>query len=325
MKRALALLPVLISVGCTGSAPPAGIDLDTLALSDAAPQDAPRHGESSPPSVQLPPGKATVAGVSSGWRANGFSERIRLATDTPRPESHIDLAIRTGGADGKGVAPAPASDAAIGAELTHEFPGLLMQTAPPGAYRNAYGEYGLAIGRRGPALRCIYVWQYIEDARVSFASGGRVASQNLEPAPASLRMKLCRSDMTVDDLASAASSLEITLPDDFGSGPRPGVAACAPARVARGDAAASEPRRVYAPSYAAPVEPQSYPAPAYSSGYMAPVTAAAPEGQRFLAPPAGAPPVVGVAPSRGAAQPVGVAATDLPPQAFAGPTDPTPR
>ncbi len=291
MARAFALLPILACAGCFAAAPHGGSDLDMLALSGPTTQEsapAPsKHGAEQATAI-LPPEAATVAGVSRRSSDGGFSERIRLTTDTRKPESHIDLAVRP--------ADRTPSDAAIRAELTREFPDVPMQIAPTGAYQNAYGEFGLAIGRSGDALRCIYVWQYIDDVRQGGQSG-RAAT------PASMRMKLCRTDMTVDQLADAASRIEITLPANVETHKR-SVAAVPSATV---DPRPAE-RIVEAPARRVAAQP-SEPI----------VKASAPEGQRFLS--------ASVAPTYAAASAVApqtakatvAGGSDLPPQAFAGP------
>jgi Cellulose biosynthesis protein BcsN len=318
MKRVLALLPLLMCAGCLGSNPPMAANLDALALAKPAPQEAPAARKDSGPSVRLPPEAAEVAGVSVSRHANGFSERVRLATDARKPDSRIDLAV------GAGADATAASDDEIRAELVREFPGVPMQIAPAGAYQNAYGEYGLAIGRSGDALRCIYVWQYIEDARVSFANGDRIAPWKGGAAPASLRVKLCRADMTIDELASDASRLEIALRDDPGPGAPVHAAKSERPHVASRRARRREPRPVYASGPVAPAEEPRYPTTINTPGATLPVTAAAPEGQRFLASPASAPQTAG-GPILGAVQTQGFAASNLPPQAFAGPTNPLPH
>jgi hypothetical protein len=296
MKRALAMLPVLACAGCLGADQPMTANLDALALAPPASHSAPSGGKRSVagPIVELPPEAASVAGVSRSWQASGFSQRIRLSTDARKPESRIDVAIQTRNTPESLNPAANPSDTAIRAELLREFPGVPMQIAPPGDYRNAYGDFGLAIGRSGDALRCIYVWQYVEDARSSFTGGEPIAAKGAEPAPASLRMKLCRTDMTVDELASAASRIEIEVPDNLNARPRD---------IKR----AGEPMLRTAES--APVRQN------HASGYMMPVRSAAREGQRFLASPSGAP----YATSSGAFGASTVGAANLPPQAFTGP------
>jgi hypothetical protein len=317
IKRALALLPLWACVGCVTAEPHVAANLDTLALSAPAPapSPAPAHAKASGASVQLPPEAARVGEIDRRWRSNGYSERVRLKTDAPTPESRIDLAI--GSADRR--ASSSPDEAQIRAELEREFPDVPMKIAPPAKYRNAYGEFGLAIGRSGDSLRCIYVWQSIDDARPSLADGDRSG----DPAPASLRLKLCRSDMTVDQLAEAASRIEIALPERAGAGERTARSVDAP-----------ESRRQAAP---APTSSSKRHSPGPRSELAAgtpslpaevPIAGPAPEAQRFGAPPSGSSSTYAsvatsysAAPAAPATAPRVGAAYDLPPQAFAGPSD----
>ena len=315
IKRALALLPLWACVGCVTAEPHVAANLDTLALSAPAPSPASAHAKASGASVQLPQEAARVGEIDRRWRSDGYFERVRLKTDAATPESRIDLAI--GSADGR--ASSPPDEAEIRAELEREFPDVPMKIAPPAKYRNAYGEFGLAIGRSGDSLRCIYVWQSIDDARPSLADGDRPG----DPAPASLRMKLCRSDMTVDQLADAASRVEIALPDRAAAAERTARSVDAPESRRQAAPTPTSPHKLRSPGPRSELAAGVWTAPAYL-----PPDGSAPEGQRFAAPPSGSSTTYAsvatsysAPPAAPATAPRVGAAYDLPPQAFAGPSD----
>ena len=96
------------------------------------------------------------------------------------------------------------TEAGIRGEIDAAFPGVAMQVVPrPGT--NAYGTYGLAIGRGARGAKCLYAWQWIEDAPV--VDGAAVAS-----GPVSLRVRLCRDDVTLEAMAAAVNQLRLVPP-----------------------------------------------------------------------------------------------------------------
>jgi hypothetical protein len=182
---------------------------------------------------------------------------------------------------------------------------------------NAYGPYGLAIGRDPAGARCLYAWQWI--AEPPALAVGQTAS-----APMSLRVRLCRTDMTLETMAAAVNQLRIV--PRFAGTPITGTSVAEP-RIATGrrlaeshrrarrqrvavDRVASVARRDLAPSaLAAPSPPD-------------------PSGRRYLGTEARpAAPAMGVMPGAlaglgaGVAAPTsGVIAADLPPEATRGPS-----
>ncbi|MGX7708635.1 cellulose biosynthesis protein BcsN [Methylobacterium sp. Gmos1] len=175
----------------------------------------------------------------------GFEQAITLRPPGARG-GRDDLVLVSSPTDGAldAVVGGKPTEAGIRAELAAAFPGTAMQVVTrPSA--NAYGPYGLAIGRDG-AVRCLYAWQWIPDAPV--LAGGT-------PTPLSLRLRLCRDDVTLEAMAAAVTQLRLV--------PRfSGEPVAAPARVASRPA---RPRKE-AVRYARP----------------APVAAPAPSGPRYL-------------------------------------------
>ena len=131
--------------------------------------------------------------------AGGFEQAITLSPSGHRSRRDDLILVsspKEGGLDA--VLGGKPTEAGIRAELASAFPGLAMQVVTrPSA--NAYGPYGLAIGRKG-ATRCLYAWQWIGQAPV--LAGGA-------PAPLSVRLRLCRNDVTFEAMAAAVTQLRL--------------------------------------------------------------------------------------------------------------------
>jgi len=65
---------------------------------------------------------------------------------------------------------------------------------------NAYGVYGFAVGKWANGARCIYAWQWIDNLKSAEANGVNAAS---------VRIRLCRTGGTLDQLASLVDGLQI--------------------------------------------------------------------------------------------------------------------
>ena len=91
------------------------------------------------------------------------------------------------------------TEAGIRAEIAAAFPGIAMQVVARPA-KNAYGSYGLAVGRSARGARCLYAWQWIEDGPV--LDGARAE-------PVSLRVRLCRDDIGLDAMAAAVNQIRL--------------------------------------------------------------------------------------------------------------------
>ncbi|MDP4023020.1 cellulose biosynthesis protein BcsN [Methylobacterium sp. NEAU 140] len=212
------------------------------------------------------------------------------------------------------------TEAGIRAELAAAFPDTPMQVVTRSA-ANAYGPYGLAIGRAPSGARCLYAWQWIADAPV------------LDPAdraagPLSLRVRLCRDDMTLEAMAAAVNRL--TLVPRYGGTPvadtRPAQPASATRRRGHAHAAAARPRQRTR-------DAEHDAAPARTAAVEAPAAAQSGAGRRYLGvaeapllrPEAARDASYGAATARGSAAgpaPAPQTATlsaDLPPEALRGP------
>lgn len=197
MNRSLALAAAILTLGaCTAqerAAAPRFASLDAAAL-PAGP--VPLRAT---PVVVLPAWIGRPVSVRERDGAGGFEQAITLSPPGHR-SAHKDLILvsspRDGGLDG--VLGGKPTEAGIRAEIAGAFPGLAMQVVTrPSA--NAYGPYGLAIGRTG-ATRCLYAWQWIPAAPV--LAGGAVV-------PLSLRLRLCRDDVAFEAMAAAVTQLRL--------------------------------------------------------------------------------------------------------------------
>jgi hypothetical protein len=233
------LLPPLLALlaGCNTSASN-GPSLDMMAesaapvaLARAAP---PRAADVGSALAHLPEGAGAVEAVRERYYPNGYSQDIALASDAPGAMSHIAIAIQNGRAlaSNEKVPVWKPGEAGVKQELAREFPNLPMRVVVNGGYENRYGRFGVAIGRAGDALRCIYAWQYIDDARRSFGHGARIPLAGASAAPAAVRIKLCRADATVDALVADVKALSVDIPEDFAASP-PVALRVAPARAPR--------------------------------------------------------------------------------------------
>lgn len=228
--------------------------------------------------------------IQASERPEGIAQRVTFAS--PGGTARLVAAWSEPGVASPDLPPKPTRDG-IRDELAAALPGVTMEVVTRPA-RNAYGPYGLAIGRDGKSRRCLYAWQWIEAPPALGVAGA--------DRPLSLRLSLCRSDLTFDAMAAAFDRLRLV-----------------PAGQGETVAATPRPRRVRTQPVAA--APASVIAPA-----TAPLPAPAPDpsGRRYLgadvepaprsALAAAAATVHGAAP-----EPSARPALDLPPEALRGP------
>lgn len=171
-------------------------------------------------SSDIPARVATPVAVMPAWigrplrlrerdEPDAFEQVVSL-TLAPRSEARENLILlrlpRTpraaSGEAGAGIAMGgPPSEAGIRAELAAIFPDVPMQVVTRPA-KNSYGPYGLAVGRSQRGARCLYAWQWIEDAP---ALDPTVTA----PGPLSLRVRICRDDITLEAMAAAMNQLKL--------------------------------------------------------------------------------------------------------------------
>ncbi|WP_162561092.1 cellulose biosynthesis protein BcsN [Methylobacterium terrae] len=249
MIRPLVLAAAALALAaCTAQERPAG---PLFASLDASLPPAPVRRARATPVVVLPAWIGRPVALRERDGPGGFEQALTLAAPG-RSGGRDDLVLvsspRAGALDAAlGGKP---TEAGIRAEIAAAFPGVAMQvvTRPSS---NAYGPYGLAVGRAG-AARCLYAWQWIAEAPLR--EGGA-------PAPLSLRVRLCRDDLTVEAMAASVSQLRLV--------PRfAGEPVAAPATAGSRPA-----RRVHRQA-----PPASAPAPAFAAAPPEP----APSGPRYL-------------------------------------------
>jgi Cellulose biosynthesis protein BcsN len=195
-----------------------------------------------PALATLPPDAGRVARVSHKRSVEGIRQEIFYDQSAPGLEaSGIDLRIRISNAVAldEPLRMAKPTEAGIRSEMSSQFPKMAMQVVDS-PRSNAYGPYGLAVGRWANGTRCIYAWQWIDNLK-SRVSG--------EGGPASVRVRLCRKGVTLDQLASNVDRLQID-PDrieqaDVSTDKAPGILASLPEPAAKpvGIRAAQQHRR----------------------------------------------------------------------------------
>ncbi|MET7245649.1 cellulose biosynthesis protein BcsN [Methylobacterium sp. EM32] len=200
MIRPFALAAALALGACTAQERAAAPHFASL---DAAlpPATAPRRSTPvvATPMVVLPAWIGRPVALRERDGAGGFEQAITLRPPGAR-KGRDDLILVSSPKDGAldALLGGKPTEAGIRAELAAALPDLAMQVVTrPSA--NAYGPTGLAIGRTG-ATRCLYAWQWIPE--VPMLAGGA-------PAPLSLRLRLCRDDVTVEAMAAAVTQLRL--------------------------------------------------------------------------------------------------------------------
>ena len=265
--------------------------------------------------VRLPEGAGSAKKVRETRHPNGYSQTIALDSDANIAESHVDLAIQTGrtvASNDKAPVWKP-GEGGIRDELNRQFPHMRMQVVANETYENQYGRFGVAIGRAGSALRCVYAWQYVDNARSAFDNGQKIVLEGAQTAPATLRVKLCRNDATVDELVAYVKKMQISVPENYGSfetvaeapSPVQAVVRVAAAEPKRKVARVSVVHRQRAAPVARAVEQAEQPPVNYQPQNAGP---------RFMAPVESQP---GSAPAAAYSPPV--LNGSLPPQAYHGP------
>ena len=142
------------------------------------------------------------------------TQRIVLAGLSSQAGENIIQISRPGLDTPRAALFAPPTQAAIEDELADAFPAMTMTI--DGALRtNAYGPYGLAMGRRN-GESCIYTWQWLD----RFATSESRLSGLLKSDPASIRVRLC-GRMPPEQLAAIAARLWLPVPGRGGLIPPP--------------------------------------------------------------------------------------------------------
>ncbi len=227
MKRVLAIskalsktLPLVLMVaGCSAPSDGAGfmsrVDGATPLVQPVTGPDAAGDGAGMSDALLLLPIEAgPVSRIRERHFPNGTRQEIVLS-GAPQGENVLDVSIRTNGSDqvGRGMLQiGRPSERGVRSEIVSRFPDVRMSivTRP---MRNALGDFGLAIGRHANGSRCVFAWQWIEDIREasphtsSFTKMGALFSPNTTSV--SIRIRLCRNEATVDDLAGLVEGMQL--------------------------------------------------------------------------------------------------------------------
>jgi hypothetical protein len=166
--------------------------------------------------VELPAGAGMADQVRERIYGNGAYQQIRLDGPAPHGANIIEAAVQTDATPVRrdlAVPLAKPSEGGIRSEILARFPDLRMQIVGK-PMENGFGPFGLAIGRYADGTRCIYAWQWIDDFRET--SRGQSSFSRLADAwskksgtPASVRIRICRPDSSVDELASFVQGLNM--------------------------------------------------------------------------------------------------------------------
>ena len=238
MSHRMIALPLLLALAACSSPSDDGF----VARADApqAVQTSAAASQAALMMAALPAPIGDVRAVQETSYPNGLRQTATLdGAVSGLGRNSLEIAVATLATSGPGgVAVRPPSEAAIRREITQRYPGLDMRilTQPR---RNALGVFGLAVGKAKSGARCAFAWQWVEDFgqtddRSFFARGGA-------PTPASIRIHLCRSDATVDDLAAAIEGLTRAAPATLAAALDPARRpALAPARDSARVAAATD-------------------------------------------------------------------------------------
>ncbi len=172
--------------------------------------------------AELPAGAGMAEAVRERIFGNGAYQDIRMDGPAPHGANVLEVAVQTDANPVRRDLAVPLnkpSEQGIRAEIQARFPDLRMQIIPK-PMENSFGPFGLAIGRYADGTRCLYAWQYIEDFRPSGkgeSSFSRLADSwsRKSGSPASVRLRLCRPDISVDELASYMQGLSVGDPGNI--------------------------------------------------------------------------------------------------------------
>ena len=207
MRHSCFALVCFALAGCATSDPARRDPVVTGAIPETVAVEAP-----SSLLFELPAEMGVVAQVRERAYANGFRQEIALKGGE-RGENVVDISIE-GPAGGAGALQVSRpSEGGVRGEIIARFPGVAMRivTKP---MSNAAGPFGLAIGKAADGTRCVFAWQWIDDMRAPGGGGaaGFASLVSSRAAPASVRVRLCRRNVTVDELAGLVQQMRSAGP-----------------------------------------------------------------------------------------------------------------
>lgn len=197
------VIPVTASPSHTGS----------IAAVNVAPESEEERRARSVATVIAPEGAGRIVRVKERHYPNGTRQEIVLGSDRAPGENVIDVSIRTREPDGRDLDSlmiGPPTENGMRNEILSRFPDVQMNIVTRNM-RNGLGPFGLAIGRHASGARCVFAWQWIEDLREASPGSSNLIKLNAAMAgrglATSLRIRLCRNDSTVDQLAAQIEGL----------------------------------------------------------------------------------------------------------------------
>ncbi len=175
------------------------------------------------PIMALPPEAGAIGAVRTHAYVNGLRQDISLKSGAARGvENGMTAMVRTTRQPSldETVQMAKPTETSIRSEIGAQFPHIVMQIVER-ASTNAYGPYGLALGRASDNVHCLYMWQWIDENRLP--QGSEFIG------PASIRIRLCLPHTTFDAMALLADHLVVGRDATFR------IAAAHPETVGRTD------------------------------------------------------------------------------------------
>ncbi|MCX8253832.1 hypothetical protein RHAL1_00352 [Beijerinckiaceae bacterium RH AL1] len=202
-SRYIALAVVLLTVaGCVHEEDGGAASLEALAPTAAA------TGTSRPHAfVTLPSELGRMTAIHDSTFADGVRQEIVLdGGGAGLPRNTLIVLARTFSQPtlDDAVPLAKPTEGEIRGEISAAFPRVAMRVVERPS-SNAYGPYGLAIGRAAGA-RCVFFWQWVD--------ADRMPPDAAVKGPLSIRATLCRSGSSFDAIAAALDRLAVTRASD---------------------------------------------------------------------------------------------------------------
>ena len=278
---------------------------------------APSRAQHSRPLATLPEAAGGIQAVRAHDYVNGLRQDILLKGGAVRGiQNSITILARTDRREtlDEQVPLYKPTEAAIRSEIGGQFPHVEMQVAGRDSH-NAYGPYGLALGRAGDDGRCLYMWQWIDANRLP-PDAGLIG-------PVSVRVRLCQAGTTFDAMAALVDHLAIGAPAEaVADDDQPHVVA-APVAAPSDEAAVAEAPAKHALRHRhAARRPRLRVARHQREDERETVrnaTLEAPEGPRFMGPTSMVPSQARETRQQGADLAPVRLSSDLPPEAYLGP------
>ena len=205
MKRLLPLLALPLAACSSSSSEPTRYSaVDTTPVSTIAAVAPVQTGGQG--LLQISPEAGPILQVRERDGTNGFHQDLVLAyAKEGYPENRLEIDVITK-PNQKGAG--KPTEAGIRSEILSRYPGIPMKIVLK-PKENGLGTFGLAIGVRGDGARCMFAWQWVDDIRDARSSRSGFAKMMARSTPASIRIAMCRRDMTLDALAMVVESLSV--------------------------------------------------------------------------------------------------------------------